>query len=129
MNSLGSASMSSASAAYDNATNLNIYVDIEVNLASLSPASGAYVALYIAEQADGTNYPAPSAADMRLSQTQLLCIIPVGTTASTAQRVVVRNVVIPPASFKIYLDNQCGVALAASGSTVKFLAYNINGNG
>jgi len=129
LNSLGSGSMSAASTAVANQTNLDIYVDIEVNLASLSPATGAYVALYIAEAVDGTNYPAPSAADMRLASSQLLCVIPVGTTAATAQRVAARNVVIPPQTFKVYLDNQTGVALGASGNTVKFLAYDVNLNG
>lgn len=127
LNSLGSGSMSAASTAVT--SSVDIYVDIEVNLASLSPGSGAYVALYIAEAVDGTNYPAPSAADMRLSTTQLLCVIPIGTTASTAQRVAARNVVIPPGNFKIYLDNQTGAALNASGNTVKFNAYDVNLNG
>ncbi len=129
LNSLGSATMSAASSAIANQTNLDIYADIEVNLASLSPAAGAYVAIYIALAVDGSNYPAPSGADMRLSSTQLLCVIPVGTTASTAQRVAARNVILPPGTFKIYLDNQCGVALASSGNTVKFNVYNVNLNG
>ncbi len=129
LNSLGSATMSAASSAIANQTNLDIYADIEVNLASLSPAAGAFVALYIALAIDGSNYPAPSGADMRLSSTQLLVVIPVGTTASTAQRVAARNVVIPPGTFKIYLDNQCGVSLGASGNTVKMNPYNVNLNG
>src|SRR5262249_53916991 len=89
LNSLGSGSMSSASAAYTNSSNLNIYCDLEVNLASLSPTSGAYVAIYIFEAADGSNYPSQSAADTRLTSTQLLCTVPIGTTATTAQRVIV----------------------------------------
>ncbi len=129
LNSLASGSITAASTAIANQTNLDIYVDIEVNLASLSPAAGAYVALYIAEAVDGTNYPAPSAADLRLSTTQLLCAIPIGTTAATAQRVAARNVVIPPQTFKVYLDNQTGAALNASGNTVKFIAYDVNLNG
>lgn len=129
LNSLGNNTMSAASSAVANQTNLDMYVDIEVNLASLSPAAGAYVAIYIAEAVDGTNYPAPSGADMRLSATQLLCVVPIGTTASTAQRVAARNILLPPQTFKIYLDNQTGVSLGATGNTVKFLAYNTNLNG
>lgn len=129
LNSLSNNTMSAASSAIANQTNLDIFVDIEVNLASLSPAAGAYVALYIELAVDGTNYPAQSDADLRLTSSQLLCVVPLGTTASTAQRVAVRNVVIPPGSFKIKLDNQAGVALNASGNTVKFNAYNYNLNG
>jgi len=129
LNSVTSGSMTQASSVYDNTSNLDIYTDIEVNLAALSPSSGAYVALWIEEEIDGTNYPAQSAADLRLTTTQLLCTIPIGTTATTAQRVVVRQVVIPPSKFYINLDNQTGVALAASGNTVKFNPYNVNLNG
>ena len=129
LDSLANNAMTAASSAIANQTNLDMYVDIEVNLASLSPTTGAYVALYISEAIDGSNYPAQSAADMRLAVTQLLCPIPIGTTAATAQRTAVRNVVIPPGTFKIYLDNQTGVSLASSGSTVKFLPYNVNLNG
>jgi hypothetical protein len=129
LNSLGNNTMTAASSAIANQTNLDMYVDIEVNLASLSPTTGAYVSLYLLEAVDGSNYPAQSDADLRLTVTQVLVIIPLGTTAATAQRIAVRNVVIPPGSFKIKLDNQSGVALAASGNTVKFNAYNTNLNG
>jgi len=42
---------------------------------------------------------------------------------------VIRNVMLPPATVKFYLDNQTGVSLNASGNTVKILAYNVNLNG
>jgi hypothetical protein len=129
LNSLSNGTMSSASSTISNASNLDIYVDVEVLLASLSPTTGAYVALYILEAVDGTNFPAQSDADLRLTSTQLFCTIPIGTTAATAQRVVVRNIVIPPGSFQIKLDNQAGVALNASGNTVKFNTYDVNLNG
>lgn len=129
LNSLGSGSMSAASAAINNDTNLDMYGDLELNLGALSPTAGGYVAVYIAEAADGTNYPAPSAADQRLQTNALLCTYAVSTTASTAQRLVVRNVLLPPGKFKLYVDNQSGGAMAASGNTLKLLPYNINMNG
>lgn len=128
LNSLSNNTMTAASSAINNTSNLDIYVDIEVVLAALSPSAGAFVAIYILEAVDSSNYPAQSDADLRLTSTQLLVSIPVGTTGSTAQRVVVRNVVIPPGLFKIKLDNQTGVSLAASANTVKFSAYDIQGN-
>lgn len=129
LNSLGNNTMSAASAAIANQTNLDIYCDLEVNLASLSPTAGAYVAIYILEAVDGTNYPAQSDADLRLTSSQLLCVVPIGTTASTAQRVAVRNLVIPPGTFELKLDNQTGVSLNASGNTVKINTYDYNLNG
>src|SRR5215469_2189037 len=78
LNSLTNATMSAASSTYDNSANLDLYVDIEVVLASLSPAAGAYVSIYVWESVDGTNFPAQSDADLRLTTTQLLVSIPVG---------------------------------------------------
>lgn len=129
LNSLATNTMTAASSAIANQTNLDMYVDVEINLASLSPTAGSYVALYIQEAVDGTNYPAQSDADTRLTPSHLLCTVPTGVAASTAQRIAVRNVVIPPGTFKIKLDNQTGATLNASGSTVKFNAYNTNLNG
>lgn len=129
LNSLANNASATASSAIANQTNLDIYCDLEVNLGSLSPAAGAYVAIYIMEAVDGTNYPNPSDADLRLATSQLLCVVPIGTTASTAQRVAVRNLVLPPGTFKLRLDNQTGVALNASGNTVKINTYDVNLNG
>lgn len=129
LNSLASGSMSNASATYDNSSNLDLFCDLEIDLAALSPASGAYVAVYLLEAVDGTNFPAQSAADLRLTASQLLCNVPIGVAASTAQRVVVRGIQLPPAKVQFRLDNQTGAALAASGNTVKILTYDYNLNG
>ncbi len=129
LNSLGNNTMSAASSTYDNSANLDLYVDIEVVLASLSPAAGSYVAIYVWESPDGTNFPAQSDADLRLTATQLLITIPTGVTASTGQRIVARNVIIPPAKLQFKLDNQTGVSLGATLNTVKILPYDMNLNG
>jgi hypothetical protein len=126
---LANNTMSAASSTIANQTNLDLYADIEVVLASLSPTTGAYVAIYVLESVDGTNFPAQSDADLRLTTSQLLVSIPIGTTATTAQRVVARNVLLPPNAFQIKLDNQTGVALNSTTNTVKFDTYNFNLNG
>jgi hypothetical protein len=129
LNSLANGSQASSSSTFDNTGNLDMFVDIEVLLASLSPASGAYVSLYLLETVDGSNFPAQSAADLRLTTTQLLVTIPIGTTAGTAQRIVARNILLSPTKATVVFDNQTGVALNASGNTVKFLPYDYNLNG
>jgi hypothetical protein len=130
LNALGSATMSAASATYANQTNLDLYCDIEVFLDTLSPSAGAYVAIYVLAAIDGTNFPAQSAADLRLTTSQLLCVIPVGVTASSTQRVAVRNLLLPPQPVQFKLDNQTGVALASTNNnTVKIDAYSFNLNG
>jgi len=129
LNSLSNNAASAASSAIANQTNLDVYADIELVLGSLSPAAPNYCTLYILEAIDGTNYPSATAAVIRNQPSQILCTFPLDTTAATAQRVVVRNVVLPPGSFKVVLDNQAGVALNASGNTVKMITYNVNLNG
>ena len=120
--------MSAASSTYANQTNLDLYCDVEVNIGALSPSAGAYVAIYILAAVDGTNFPAQSDADLRLTTTQLFCVIPIGTTASTAQRVAARNLLLPPQPVQFKLDNQTGATLP-SGWTVKIDAYSYNLNG
>jgi hypothetical protein len=129
LNSLAINTISGASATYDNSANLDLLVDIEVLLASLSPTAGAFVAIYALTSIDGTNFPAQSDSDLRLTVTQLLCSIPIGTTAATAQRVAARNILLPPKKMQFKLDNQTGVALAASGNTVSIVPYDYNLNG
>lgn len=129
LNGVAGPSMTKSSSPYDNTTNLDLYVDVEVVLGSLSPGTGSFIALYVGETVDGSNFPAQSAADMRLTSTQLLVVIPTGTATTTAQRIVARNVLIPPGKFDVYFDNQTTVSLNGTGNTVKFLAYNYNLNG
>jgi|SRR5215472_6691466 len=129
LNTLANNTMSAASATYANQTNLDLYCDIEVFLNTFSPSAGAYVAIYVLAAIDGSNFPAQSDADLRLTSTQLLCTVPTGTTASTAQRIAVRNILLPPQPIQFKLDNQTGGTLSASGNTVKIDAYSYNNNG
>lgn len=129
LNALANNAASAASSAIANQTNLDVYADIELVLASLSPAAPNYATLYILEAIDGSNYPSATAAVLRNQPSQILCTFALDTTAATAQRVVVRNVLLPPGSFKVVLDNQAGVALGGTGNTVKMITYNVNLNG
>ena len=128
LNSLANNTLSAASAAIANQTNRDLYCDLELVLGALSPGTTPYVTIYILEAIDGTNYP-PATAALRNQPAQVLCTIPVDTTAATAQRIAVRNLLLPPGTFERVLDNQTGVALAASGTTVKIQAYDLNLNG
>lgn len=129
LNALADATMSAASAPIANDTNLDMYVDVELVLAAISPVAPAYVSIYLAEAIDGTNYPAPSTADQRQQTNAVLCSFQLSTTAATAQRLVCRNVLIPPGTFKVYLDNRAGAAMGATLNTLKILPYNVNLNG
>ena len=129
LNSLASGSATAASSAIANQTNLDMYADLWLHLASFSPGTNPYVVVYILEAIDGSTYPSATASVLRNQASQVLCTIPLDTTAATAQDVVVRNVLIPPGSFKVVLDNQSGAALASSGNTLKMNTYDLNLNG
>jgi hypothetical protein len=129
LNGLANNAIATSATPFDNTVNLDLLVDIEVFLASLSPVAGAYINLYYLGSADGTNFPAPSAADLRLTSTELLVSVMIGTTAATAQRIYVPSIPIKPVKANIVFDNQSGVALNATGNTIKFLAYDYNLNG
>lgn len=129
LNSLASGGIATSGSHYDNTTNGYLYCDIEVNLAALSPASPANVTIYFLGAIDGTNFPAPTQPDATQQNVLSVVTIPLGTTASTAQRVVARHIPLIPVKFDIALVSGAGVALGASGNTVKLLAYGQNFNG
>jgi hypothetical protein len=129
LNALANNAAGAASSAIANHTNLDVYADIELVLGVLGPVAPNYCTLYILEAIDGSNYPSATATILRNQPSQILCTFPLDTTAATAQRVVVRNVVLPPGSFKVVLDNQSGDTLAATGNTVKMITYNVDLNG
>lgn len=128
LNSLANNTACAASSAIANQTNLDIYADIWLHLASWSPVAPNYATLYILEAVDGSTYPSATGAVLRNQPSQILCTFPLDTTAATAQDVVVRNVLLPPGSFKLVFDNQSGATLNASGNTVKMITYGVNLN-
>lgn len=129
LNALNNATMSVASAAIANQTNLDLYADFVLHLAALSPAAGAFITVYALEALDDATFPAPSDAALRLQIQQILFSIQLGQDVTTAQDIVVRNVLLPPHAFKLKLDNQSGVSLAATGNTLSISQYNVNENG
>lgn len=102
-----------------NETDLYQYIVFELVLASLTPAAGGYVDIWINYQPDGTNYADPAKA---LQTTALLTAIPLDTAAA-AQRLTSRACAILPIDFKLQLRNMAGVTLAASGSTLKYRRF------
>ena len=119
LDALASNAFSAASAAIDNTVGLYPWMDLEVNLASLTPGAGSpSIVVWINLSLDGTNYekvPDGSSGDKPPD-----AIFPLEASVAQASRVVVSNIPIPPLKFKLVLKNASGIALAATGNTLSY---------
>lgn len=119
LNSLANGSICTASSAIDNLTDLYQYIELELVLASLTPTGTPYCLVYLQKQIDGTNDE-----DLTTSASHLVIATFPMSTAVAAKRIIVSNILIPPTSFKLAVQNQAGPALASSGNTLKYRRYN-----
>ena len=119
LNALGNGSISAASSAIDNETGLYLYLSVELALASLTPTGVPYCNLYLIKSVDGTNFEDLSGSMGH----EVIAVFPMATGAA-AKRIAIANILIPPLQFKLAVENQTGVSLAASGSTLKYRRHN-----
>jgi hypothetical protein len=124
LNSLANNTNSAVSAAIDNSSLLDLFIDLELVVATQGGArtTGAYFSVYASVALDGTNY-----SDAHETTAQWLCDFPMDA-ATTARRVFRANIDISPlATFKLFLRNGSGQAMAASGNTLKYRTHAIQG--
>lgn len=115
LNSLANGGYSAAGTAYDNATGLDQWAAIEINLGSLTPTAGAYLQVFMIQSLGGTNYEdAPSATNPGYHASVATVSL---TTGAATKRAATPMFLIPPGKFKFVILNKAGVALAASGNT------------
>lgn len=119
LNSITDGTFVAVGAEIANETDLYQYIAFELVLASLTPAAGGYVDIWIDYQPDGTNYADPAKP---LQTTALLTSIPLDTAAA-AQRITSRACSILPMDFKLQLRNKAGVTLAGSGNILKYRRF------
>lgn len=121
LNSLANSANTAASTAIDNTMNLDLFMDLELILATQGSArsTGATVAVYLIPALDGTNY-----ADVNETTAELVATFPLDA-ATTARRAVVRDIPLPPALFKLFARNQTGQALAASGTSIRYRTHSL----
>lgn len=121
LNSIANNANSAASAAIDNTTALDLYIDLELVLAAQGVArtAGATVNVYLTPSIDGTNYTDVNETVAELVATFIL------DAATTARRVAIRDIPIPPGLYKLFVRNQTGQAFAASGNTLKRRPHSI----
>lgn len=125
LNALANGAFSAAGPAYDNTTNLDEYAYCDITLASLTPAAGAYLQLFLAVSVDGTTYEdAPSSTNPGAHQ--LVATISLNAAVG-AKRISTKRFEIPPLKFKFILKNAAGVALGATLNTVAMTTCNEQG--
>lgn len=121
LNSLANAATTAASAAIDNTTNLDLYHDLTLTIATMGVArsTGATVSVYLVMALDGTNYD-----DTNATTAELVAVFPLDA-ATTARQSTRRDVPVPPGLFKYFAVNNTGQAFAASGNLVEYRAHSI----
>ncbi len=118
LNALAAAGKSAPSAANDNSTDLHQFDDLELAVTfGVSPNANEAVEVYLLPSVDGTNYVDGDASTDPAPNT-LIGIFPVKASTS-AQRLAIQDVPIPPGLFKYMVINQTGQAFSASGHTLK----------
>jgi hypothetical protein len=125
LNSLADGNVSALSSEFDNTTNLDMFADLQLDLASLTISSTvAFVTLFVVPTIDGTNYPDFSSgaiANYHLQYARATALVK-NVSAATA-RVNFEEVRIGPGKFKFALRNGTGAALASSGNTLGWRDY------
>lgn len=127
LNSLPIGTMSTLSAAYDNAANLDLYVMAEFVYNWSGGNQPVHHSLYFFPTLDGTNY-ADATAQSRVNQ---VCFFEYGGAFNG--RIIASHVfLLPPLKGKFALYSPqllSGQALSASGNTVKIIPLRMNLNG
>jgi hypothetical protein len=122
MNSLAAATFSTLGAAIDNSTNLNLYVEYSIALASLNPTAQAVVEMHMAKLGgNGTNYD-----DLTDGTWMGNFVISSGTSAKYASLAPIR---LSPGLWKPAVRHNLSVALAASGNIVYARLFAEQNNG
>ena len=103
-----------------------LYVDIELVMASgVTAGSGSpHVAVYIIPAPDGTNAATPPGTSAAAAPASYLAGIIQANASASFSRGTLRGVVMPPGTFVCLIQNNLGVAFAASASnTVTAYTY------
>jgi hypothetical protein len=98
------------------------YADAELLLTfAVSPAANGYVSLYLLPTLDGTNFADGDASIVPASNMQVGSFLPQINT--NAQRLAIRQIILPAVNYRWLIWNRAGQALAASGNTLRTRTY------
>ncbi len=127
LNSLGSGNALLSDVNIDNSSNLDMFCDLSLHLASAAFVAPNYVGVFLYPlDDDGSTYGDGrfgSAAAGPPPTRYWVDNVPL-VAATQAQNGMVRGIIMPPGQFKFVLYNNGGVAWASSGNTAKYRTYN-----
>ncbi|MFQ5433931.1 MAG: hypothetical protein ACE5FD_03560 [Anaerolineae bacterium] len=120
--------ISAASTEVANQTNLDTLAWFELNVTfGTAPSdTNPTVDVYMATAPDGTNYETAPLTGGANQGHMFVGSFPIQKVTS-AQRIVIGPIALPPTKLKVYLDNQTGQAMAASGNTLDIITDNLEG--
>ena len=108
-------------ATIENSSTLDQYADFELVVTyGTAPVADTTVDLYIVRTVDGTNFEDATATRPTSEFVGSFVL----DAVTTAQRKIVRGVMLPPTSFKLLVVNKAGQAMAATGNTLRGDFYN-----
>jgi len=101
-----------------NSTGLYEFINFQMDVTfGTAPTAGAYIGLWILTALDGTNFEDGSTTiDPARSEDVYIPLL----LSTSAQKIAVKNIVIPPYDFKILLRNKSVQAMAASGNILSY---------
>lgn len=125
LNSLANNARAISSDLGGDATDAPLYGDFELVVTfGTNPTVDTTIDLYLVRAADGSNYE-DGDASVRPSPDAFAGSFPVRAVTS-AQRIVIRDVPMPPGFYKTVIHNNgTGQAFAASGNTLKVRPHNL----
>lgn len=129
LNSLANNTISAASTEVANAGSLNTrgWLKLNVTFGSAPTDNNPTCDIYLAQDASNAEYDTAPVTGGAQQGHMLLVRIPV--VKGTGAQVITVPIpgYLPPHDFKLYLDDQTGVAFPASGSTLKIYTNNLEG--
>lgn len=123
LNSLANDTWSALSSEFDNSTNGYLFMDVEVDLASITPTGAdAAIEIYVVPSIDDTQYPSTTntgTADEQENNQYFVGSVTLSLDAEV-QIHTIRGIEVPVGKWKMFARNRANVGLAASGSTIKW---------
>ena len=125
LNAIGSSTGKAISAAFDNSSDLDLFADLELSVTfASSPVAGAVVELYLLPSIDGGTSYADGSASI-LPQSSLFVGGFAVRAVTTAQKMILRGVALPPGFYKYLVQNTTSQAFPATGSTLEANNYQL----